>query len=122
MSASRATLDVRIAGTGVALAPRCGVARTMIARMVGLLNHDALAEGEGLLIEPCNHVHSFFMRFPIDVVFLDRDDVVVAWQPLPAWRLSKMHWRARKVLELPLGRCQAVGLAVGQRLELRCSN
>ena len=53
------------------------VARTSFTRMRGLLGRRGLAEGEGLLLQPAGSIHTFFMRFPIDVVFLDREQRVV---------------------------------------------
>lgn len=78
------------------------VARTLFARMRGLIGRSGLPPGAGLLILRCNAIHTFFMRFPIDAVFLDRNDQVVKvvrdirpWHPF-VWG----GWRARKVLEL----------------------
>ncbi len=86
-------------------------------RLVGLLNHSSLPEHASLLIEPCKQVHTFFMRFPIDVVFLGRDDRVLKICSLFPWRLSPLVWGAHKVLELPLGRCARAGLSEGSHLE-----
>lgn len=78
------------------------VARTFAERAKGLIGTKDLAADEGMLIEKCNAIHTFFMSFPIDAVFLDASDRVVKvvrgikpWRPL-AWG----GWRAKKVLEL----------------------
>jgi len=108
---------VRQAGQKV-VADRCILAASAYSRLVGLLNHSRLDQGEGLMLEPCNQVHSFFMRFPIDAVFLSQDNTVLAISELRPWRMTKIHFRARKVLELPLGTSQRLQLAVGEKLEV----
>ena len=95
---------------------RCTVADTFGARFRGLMGRRRLAAGEGLLIRPANSIHTFFMRFPIDVVFVDRHDAVVKIVPgLRPWRLAWAR-RAKSTLELRAGSCEAMGLATGARL------
>lgn len=55
----------------------CRIAETFWTRFMGLMGRARLPHREGLLIRPCNSIHMFFMRFPIDVVFLDRDYRIV---------------------------------------------
>ncbi|MHB8419023.1 MAG: DUF192 domain-containing protein [Myxococcales bacterium] len=70
-------------------------------RLRGLLGRDGLPHGHALLIEPCNSIHTFFMRFPIDVLFLDRGGKVVRALPrLRPWRATRVHLKAHSVLEL----------------------
>ena len=80
---------------------RARVARTMFARMKGLIGTKSLPPGEGLLILHCNSIHTFFMSFAIDATFLDRDDrVVKIVRGIRPWR--PFVWgglRAVKVLE-----------------------
>jgi uncharacterized protein len=86
--------------------------------MRGLLGRDGLDEGEGLLIRPCGSVHTFFMRFPIDVVFLDRELSVVAVRPeVRPWRTAGARG-AKVVLELAAGEAARVGIAPGTALRL----
>lgn len=90
-------------------------AGTFSQRLAGLMFRSALAEGEGLWIEPCNSVHTHFMRFPIDVLFLDRQGMVLHLIPAMApWRFSPLIRPAHAVLELAAGASQ--GTAVGDRL------
>jgi hypothetical protein len=104
---------------GTSLADRCGLARSFFARLKGLMGHPGLAAGEGLLINPCSSVHSYFMRFPIDVVFADRNDVVVgltaAMAPNRPYAGAR---RARYVIELPAGTIAASGTQLGDALRL----
>jgi uncharacterized protein len=103
---------------GEVLCERCLVADSFWTRLRGLLGRKELSASEGLLIRPAGSVHTLFMRFPIDVVFLDREDAVVKLVPgLRPSRLASAR-RARRVLELSDGVCARNGLAVGERLEL----
>jgi uncharacterized protein len=103
---------------GTVACQRCVVADTAPARMRGLLGRTGMGEGEGLLIRPTNSVHMLFMRFPIDVVFLDRDlvvrKIVEALRPL---RMAGCRG-ARAALELPVGAAARRGITVGERLTL----
>lgn len=85
-------------------------------RLRGLLARPALAPDHGLWLTPCNSVHTAFMAYPIDVVFLDRSLVILRIAAaLAPWR-SALGLRARSTLELPAGASAACELAVGQRL------
>jgi uncharacterized protein len=84
--------------------------------MKGLLGRRELPPGEGLLIRPTWSIHMFFMRFPIDAVFLDGDGVVVRVVPeLRPWRTAS-HRGAKEVLELAAGETARRGVQVGDRL------
>ncbi len=105
---------------GLVLAERARQASTPWARAVGLLGSDHA--DDGLFIEPCSSIHTCFMRFAIDVLFLDPADRVLAVYPqLPPWRFTRWVRGARRVLELDAGR--AGPTAVGDRLEcLPCAS
>jgi len=95
---------------------RVDLARSFASRLVGLLGRRGLAPDRALLLAPCNNVHTFFMRFAIDVVFLDRDGVVLAVVPhLAPWRLAAAR-RAYACLELAAGSAGQHGLAPGRRI------
>jgi uncharacterized protein len=86
--------------------------------MRGLLGRKALAPDEGLLLTPETAVHTWFMRFAIDVVFLEADLTVLGMrEAVKPWRMTA--WRgARSVLELPAGACERLGVRPGDRLTL----
>jgi hypothetical protein len=89
------------------------------SRCRGLLGRVALAKEEGLWIVPCPMIHTFGMKFSIDVLFLDREqNVVRVIEGLKPWRLSPWVWRAHSVLELAGGALQG-SVAVGDQLEIR---
>jgi uncharacterized protein len=95
---------------------RCEVATSMAARMRGLLGRAGLEPDQGLLIPKTSSIHMFFMRFPIDAVFLDRElrvRKVVA--DLVPWKVAWARG-ARSVLELPAGAAARAGIEVGSRL------
>jgi uncharacterized protein len=101
---------------GNVVCERCLLAETPLARLRGLLGRSDLPAGEGLLLRPAGSVHTAFMRFPIDVVFLDRaDKVLKVAHELPPWRMASCRG-ARAVLELPAGEASKRGLHPGVSL------
>lgn len=101
---------------GHSICERCAVAGTPLSRLKGLLGRARLARGEGLLIRPAGAVHTCFMRFAIDVVFLDRQLQVLGVSPLLGpWRFTGRRG-ARLVLELAAGETERRGLRAGDRL------
>lgn len=79
------------------------LADTVWKRVVGLMGRDTLEPGHALLIEPCSSIHMFFMKFAIDVIYLDgRDKVIKIVRNLPPWRISAAKG-ARKVVEMAAG-------------------
>jgi uncharacterized protein len=113
--AAPAFVRVRTA-EGAVLCERCEVPRSAFARMRGLLGRSGLEPGAGMLIDAAPSVHMFFMRFPIDVVFLDRDRGVVGVRHgLRPWRVAGAR-RAVAALELPAGAAAAAGIEEGDVL------
>jgi len=89
------------------------------SRVRGLIGSAPLVTGDGLWIVPCNGIHTWFMSFPIDAVYLDRDSVVVAVdEGMAPWRIGHFVKGARSVLELPAGTIGATGTQVGDRIIL----
>ncbi len=103
---------------GTAVCERCTVAATPLSRLKGLLGRRSLPSGEGMLIRPASAVHTSFMRFAIDVVFLDRDlHVVHVAEDLRPWRAAGKRG-AKSVLELPAGEARRRSIRTGDRLAL----
>ncbi len=99
------------------LATRLEAARSSATRRKGLLGRDSLSSGEGLWIAPCESVHTFFMRFAIDLVYLDRKQrVKKVRNAVGPWRMSAC-WSAHSVLELPAGTIVATRTERGDSLE-----
>lgn len=103
---------------GTATGCQVRVARRVFERMRGLLAHPPIQPGQGLWIEPCNSIHTWFMSYPIDVVFLDRQGCVLQVDVhVKSWHM-RTCWRARAVLEIPAGQAGVLGVAVGSRVQL----
>ena len=101
---------------GAVLLPRLEWARDIWGRTRGLMFRAVLAPDQGMLIEPCSSIHTCFMRFAIDVVYLSADHEVIRVVPaLGPWRIS-LEPRARAVLELAAHRAAELGIAAGRRL------
>jgi uncharacterized membrane protein (UPF0127 family) len=99
------------------LGERVEVADTARTRSRGLLGSDGWRGRDGMFLSPCRNVHTFGMRYPIDVAFLDVEDVVLkVVHGLRPGRISPVAWRARRALELPAGRLLETSTEAGDRL------
>ena len=105
---------------GTVLADRCRRAGSFLARGRGLMFESSLPEGNGLVIDPCSSIHMFGMRFPLDVLYVDRHDRVVRVQEgIKPWRIGPLHTPdARYVIELPVGTIARTGTRPGDQLLL----
>lgn len=110
MRATNATRNVTLAAFGRR-------ATGLWDRSKGLLGRKGIEPGDGLLIDPCSGIHTFFMAFPIDAVFVDREGTVIHLaMDIAPQRMSRYVFKARAVLELPAGTVQSSGTQVGDRL------
>ena len=92
------------AGSGRIVVEDLELASSSWARFMGLMGRPGLERGRGLWLEPCNSIHMFFMRFAIDVLFLDKQGrVKKVMLNLKPWRISPIVFGARTVVELPSG-------------------
>lgn len=103
---------------GTVLGQEVDVADTSTKRRTGLLKHERLEKGTGLWIDPCESVHTFFMKFPIDLVYIDKHGKVrKVRNAVPPWRLSACL-TAHSILELPAGTAAETGTQVGDDLAI----
>jgi uncharacterized membrane protein (UPF0127 family) len=112
---------MRITNTtrGTVLAVAARKALGFIARGRGLMFTSALADGEGLVIEPCSSIHMFFMRYPLDVLFLDREGrVLFMYKGIKPWRVGRVVRGARTAVELPIESIERSGTQIGDQLAL----
>lgn len=94
-------------------------AGSVIDRSLGLMFRRPLPAGSGLLIDPCNSIHSCFMRFRFDAAFLDRDGRVLhTIHAMAPWRVSRIVFKAHSVLELPAGTLKGTGTEIGDVLSV----
>jgi len=100
------------------LPSRTAVCDTFAKRLRGLMfRRTPLAPDEAAWLEPCDSIHTFFMKFPIDVLFLDRDGVVLAaYEQVRPWRIVPSVRGARVALELPAGAIESGAIRVGMRV------
>jgi hypothetical protein len=88
-------------------------------RFKGLMGKRELAADSGLCLRPCSSIHMFFMRFPLDVVFIDGDGHVVRmYHGLRPWRMSRVVRKAKAAIELPSGALLRAGVGVGDLLTM----
>ncbi len=101
------------------LALNVEVADSPLKRMKGLLGRDSLRPGEALLLRPCNWIHTVGMRFPIDIVFLSKDNTILkAEENVPPNRFSAFVFRAVSAVELPAGTVSATDSRAGDQIEM----
>lgn len=97
-------MALRLQGSNKTLIPRLEVANTLWKRMKGLIGREQLSDDQGLWIPKCNSVHTFFMRFPIDLVFVDSEMVVRrTFRAVQPGRLILPVWGATSVIECSAG-------------------
>jgi uncharacterized membrane protein (UPF0127 family) len=95
------------------------MADTPQRRMQGLLGTSGIDEGHGLVLKPCSMIHTWFMRYAIDVVFVDRDGRIVrTFEELAPFRLAWGGWRAHMAVELPAGSVRRAGAVGDERLRI----
>lgn len=111
-------LSVRNVTRNVSLGQKVRIATSFVDRAIGLLSTSSLGPGEGLWISPCSSVHTFFMRFPIDILFLNQEGIVIGCGTLSPWRISKWYLKSRGVLELSAGTLDQTKTGIGDHVEL----
>lgn len=103
---------------GTILADRAQWARGLWVRGRGLMFRRQMLEGEGLVLVGSKSIHTFFMRFPIDVLFVARDGrVLLCHERMPPWRISALVLRSGYVIEVPSGTIRSTGTRAGDCLE-----
>lgn len=81
------------------------IAESLVDRLIGLMFREKLIGSDGLLLDPCRSIHTFFMRYSLDIIFLSSDDrIVKIIRNLKPWRMTWIYFRANKTLELPAGK------------------
>jgi hypothetical protein len=104
---------------GRILAENASLASNFLKRLKGLIGREKLTPGEALVIKPCNSIHTFFMRFAIDAVFLDKNNrVVKVISSMKPFRMSGIYFKAHLVIELPAGTIQETSTSAGDTLQI----
>ena len=103
----------------IVLAENVIVADSFFKRMKGLLGRKELNPGEGLILKPCNSVHTFFMRFPIDIVFVDKNNKVIKTVlSLRPFFLTGIYLSSHSCIELPSGTINSTSTVKGDIISL----
>lgn len=106
---------------GTIIAEQHKVSKSLISKITGLIKY-RLMEEEGLLMPSVFQIHTFFMKYAIDVIFLDRNFTVAAlYQNLQPWKLSNLHLKSKYVLELNVGAIQKSLTSIGDKIAI-CTN
>jgi uncharacterized membrane protein (UPF0127 family) len=114
------TLVVRNATRDTVVASRAEAARGFGQNLLGLMFRAALPQGGGLILYGTNWIHTFWMRFHLDCVYMDKRLVVVGVaRSMPPNRIGAPYWQAHSVIELPDGAIEASSTRVGDHLEIR---
>ena len=101
------------------LAEEAVIAATPFSRLRGLLGKANLASGSGLILKPCNSIHTLFMRFAIDAAFVDRQNrIIKIYSQLKPWRLSAIFFNSALCLELPAGTLSATQTEEGDQIQI----
>jgi len=106
-----------IVGKNITLSRDVIEASSIIKRVIGLMFRPSLDCDSSMLINPCNSIHTCFMKFPIDVIFIDKkNEIIKIIRDMKPWRFSSINFNSKKVLELNAG---AVGetVEIGDKLE-----
>lgn len=94
-------------------------ANTPYRRFIGLMGKKSLEDGEGIFLTPCNSIHMMFMKFPIDIIFLDRKNKILhITENIQPWKISRIVFMAQSVLELPVGTVQKTQTKIGDILTI----
>lgn len=105
---------------GVVIAQEAQFAATFGERLKGLLGRSSLSDNQALILKPCTSIHTFFMRFAIDVLFLGKDNrIVKVVQNIHPNRLSPIVWASQMAIELPAGKITQTNTQTGDSIEFR---
>lgn len=97
-------MKAKVKNKQIIISEKVKVASSLTSRVLGLMFKKNLSENESLLIEPCNSIHTCFMNFAIDVVFISKDNVVIhVIENMRPWKFSSIYFKSKKVLELKGG-------------------
>jgi len=108
--------------SGIKICSKVKLANDMFSRIKGLMFAKRMNGFDGIMIDPCNSIHTFFMRFDIDVIFLDSNNKIVKIiRSMKPWRMSLLYIKSKKVLELNGGDLD-LNIKEGDTLEIKCLN
>lgn len=90
-------------------------AKSMFSRMKGLMGKKEIKKG--LYFQPCNNIHTFFMKVPIDVLYLDKEGKIIYMDnPIVPWKIGKIVPKGSAIIELPEGTINKYNIKIGQKV------
>ncbi len=114
------TVQVFNVTRGVVIAHQAKLATSLGQRMKGLLGQASLSDNEALILKPCSSIHTFFMRFAIDVLFIDKNlQIIRLVQNMPPNRTSPIVWASRMAIELPAGKISQTNTQLGNTIAIK---
>lgn len=100
------------------ISDKCRMAEDFKTRLIGLLDRSEIHPGEALVITPCQQIHMFFMKFPIDVIFVDRSDTVVGLvENIQPFGLSSIIRNSYRAIEVPVGTIAQTRTCMGDSIQ-----
>lgn len=112
-------MEILNATKGTKIATQATQASTFLSRGRGLMMAPPLPDGGGLVIDPCNSIHMFFMRYPLDILFIDKNGAVVfMYNGIKPWRVGRIVKGAKFAVELPVGAIATSHTQVGDTVEM----
>lgn len=97
-------MNVYNSSKNIVIATQVKVAKNFFTRTIGLLSRKSLSKEEGLVIKPCSSIHTFFMKFAIDVLFINKKGQIIAlYENVKPWKILPLHFTSSYVIELPAG-------------------
>lgn len=95
------------------------IATSFVDRGIGLLHHSVLNDNQAMWINPCNNIHTFFMKFAIDCVFVNKNlEIVSMFKNVKPYRMILPQWQAKSVFELSAGFIEKYNLQIGEKLHV----
>lgn len=106
--------------TSAVIAQKVELATTFWQRGLGLMGRREMKPGTALILKPCNAIHTWFMRFTIDVLFCSEDGIILRCAAgIRPWRIGPVCYKAQYTVELPAGTIRASGLREGQTIKIK---
>ncbi|MEW6170047.1 MAG: DUF192 domain-containing protein [Candidatus Omnitrophota bacterium] len=102
------------------LAEEVEIAKTIWQRGKGLLGRKTLGQGKALVLWPCDSIHTFFMQFAIDVIFVDKENRIISvYENLKPFRVTRIYFKAKFAIELPIGTIATSSTKIGDTLQIQ---
>ena len=114
------TVQVFNVSKAIIIAEQAKLASSLGQRLKGLLGCNSLSDNEAMILKPCNSIHTFFMRFPIDVLFLDRNmRIIRVIENMQPFRMCHIVWGSKLTIELPAGKISQTNTQLSDTIEFK---